>query len=938
MKARLIGLVFLFFIAISISAVRATVTTIDSCQSLALPGETYVLNQSITNSPTTWCLSLAADNITLDCQGNTLSGDGTATKAIVIGSNYNTVKNCIIKNYANAGDTSMYLAAVSGNNIYNDTFMDNDGNGLVLTFGDSNNVVNDTFINNSFLGIYNFGSNSNTFANITLINNSRGIDFDYSTYEGVVTGVTATGNTYAVYIDYWSNRISLNDSILTGNQYGVYIDRNASQNTIYNNFFNNMVNYYNNAGTSNYLNTTKQNGTRIYSSGTEIGGNYWTNPTGNGFSDTCTDADNDGFCDKNYTLDSSDIDFLPIAKTVGQIPTTLPTINISSCANLDQEGATYLLNASIIDSTNTICMTFSNDNITLDCQGNTIDGVGSSSTYGIYSTYQNDTIKNCIVTDWEVGIHMDSGSDYASIFNTTAESNRVGILIRGVSNTADNVSVISNRDNGFYIAIGSDHNVLNNIVSNSNGYIGGYIYSGVWINGGNDNTISNIVADNNYFAGILFYGGDDNTIINSELNNNQYGFEIVYTSGNCWDTCGMDAGCCSMHEGCSYAGFGCTGTFSSRNSITRAVIKNSSQEGIAIGAGSTGISINDSIIQDSGIDGVGFHTISGNRLYNCLLNNTWNLYNENEGYNTLNTSKQSGTRIYSTGNEIGGNYWTNSNGNGYSDTCIDADGDGFCDRPYTLADNSIDYLPLSNQYAPYNTPIGINITVNISNVLINFSQVTSPGNTFVNTSTTNPGPEKPNFKFLKTYYNISTTATYIGPVEICLTYNDSDISGNKEKNLKIFHWNSTDYVDVTYYLNITTNVICGNVSSLSWFTVGYELYVYSSILPPINADGSSIFKLGSTVPVKFQLWNVEGNFVRDAVARIYVAKISDNIIGTEMEAESTSAATTGNLFRYDSIDNQYIFNLGTKDLSTGTWQIRIELDDGTSKYVNISLK
>ena len=115
-------------------------------------------------------------------------------------------------------------------------------------------------------------------------------------------------------------------------------------------------------------------------------------------------------------------------------------------------------------------------------------------------------------------------------------------------------------------------------------------------------------------------------------------------------------------------------------------------------------------------------------------------------------------------------------------------------------------------------------------------------------------------------------------------------------------------------------------------------YKYGGILQPINAEGDSIFKLGSTVPVKFQLKDYNGNYVRNAVAKIYVAKLTNAIWGDELEAGSTSAATTGNLFRYDTTAEQYIFNLGTKTLSAGTWQIRIELDDGTSKYVQISLK
>jgi hypothetical protein len=122
-------------------------------------------------------------------------------------------------------------------------------------------------------------------------------------------------------------------------------------------------------------------------------------------------------------------------------------------------------------------------------------------------------------------------------------------------------------------------------------------------------------------------------------------------------------------------------------------------------------------------------------------------------------------------------------------------------------------------------------------------------------------------------------------------------------------------------------------------TVTYHVgYTYDGIRQPINADGSSVFKLGSTIPVKFQLMDANGNFVTGATAKIYMAKISGTITGSELEATSTSAATTGNLFRYDITGNQYIFNLGTKTLSTGTWQIRIELDDGTSKYVTIGLK
>jgi hypothetical protein len=128
----------------------------------------------------------------------------------------------------------------------------------------------------------------------------------------------------------------------------------------------------------------------------------------------------------------------------------------------------------------------------------------------------------------------------------------------------------------------------------------------------------------------------------------------------------------------------------------------------------------------------------------------------------------------------------------------------------------------------------------------------------------------------------------------------------------------------------------GNVAAAT--TTVRATYLFGGIRQPINTDGSSIFRLGSTVPVKFQLRDYYGNFVTDAIARISIARISGNVVGTELEAISTSAATTGNLFRYCHTENQYIFNWGTRGLQSGTWQIRIELNDGTNHFVRVSLR
>lgn len=112
---------------------------------------------------------------------------------------------------------------------------------------------------------------------------------------------------------------------------------------------------------------------------------------------------------------------------------------------------------------------------------------------------------------------------------------------------------------------------------------------------------------------------------------------------------------------------------------------------------------------------------------------------------------------------------------------------------------------------------------------------------------------------------------------------------------------------------------------------------WSNVLQPIDVDNSSIFKLGSTVPVKFRLTAGSAG-VTNLAALLYVAKYSNSVIGDALEAVSTSAADSGNMFRYDSASGQYIFNVSTKALSQGAWQIRIDLLDGATHIVLISLK
>jgi hypothetical protein len=113
----------------------------------------------------------------------------------------------------------------------------------------------------------------------------------------------------------------------------------------------------------------------------------------------------------------------------------------------------------------------------------------------------------------------------------------------------------------------------------------------------------------------------------------------------------------------------------------------------------------------------------------------------------------------------------------------------------------------------------------------------------------------------------------------------------------------------------------------------HVVYPWSGFLQPINVDGSSLFKIGSTIPVKFSL-----SGITNATATLSLTKLSSSSVGTDLETTSTATADPGNAFRYDVTTDQYVFNLATKTLTAGTYQLRVDLNDGVARTVVISLK
>ena len=97
---------------------------------------------------------------------------------------------------------------------------------------------------------------------------------------------------------------------------------------------------------------------------------------------------------------------------------------------------------------------------------------------------------------------------------------------------------------------------------------------------------------------------------------------------------------------------------------------------------------------------------------------------------------------------------------------------------------------------------------------------------------------------------------------------------------------------------------------------------FAGVQQPINQDGSSIFQLGRTVPVKLQFRDANGNFITNAQITFTAQRTSSAVSGTVAETQYSSTDTFGGLFDYDSSTQTYQYNWNTKGLQAGTWAIK----------------
>ena len=300
------------------------------CGTLNTANKKYQLTQDVSSAGT--CFTVDANNVSIDCNGylinysRSLVGYGVNISS---SRENQTIKNCRIEQGGTSSSSygiflnkNASLNKISSNNILTTGSV---SYGIfVWTDSDDNNITFNVMNSTDGPGIYSDG-NRNFIDRNNITTYASGI-LSYGNGTTISNNnIVVYGNNYVgIYFNGASKETVFNNSVVSkasSSSFGVIYLDNSNQNLIYNNLFNasTVIVYISPAVSNNNWNTTLTPGTNIVG-GANIGGNYYANSTGTGFSEstsTCADVlpgPRDYICDTTLTHATNNIDFLPLAK------------------------------------------------------------------------------------------------------------------------------------------------------------------------------------------------------------------------------------------------------------------------------------------------------------------------------------------------------------------------------------------------------------------------------------------------------------------------------------------------------------------------------------------------------------------------------------------------------------------------------------------------
>jgi len=298
--------------------------------------------------------------------GNKINNNGESGIELGDGSNFNTVEGNEVNKNLNGivirgGERNQLKENLCNSNYYdgilltgnsqktrvlNNTCENNGQGGISARNSNENTIEGNIADDNMWWGTSLYESSGNTLLLNKFFNNFRGINLFYADSNTIQGNILSNNIESAILFQpSGNNRVSEN-TIVNNEGEGIMIANGATswqRNYIFDNYFLNKLNLFieNGAKPVYIWNLCPKPGTNIIG-GLNISGNYWGTTDGQGYSQNCSDSNNDGFCDHSLVLSDSMKDEYPLSSKNQVIPSSLKNTDISPKPILQNEVRTIL--------------------------------------------------------------------------------------------------------------------------------------------------------------------------------------------------------------------------------------------------------------------------------------------------------------------------------------------------------------------------------------------------------------------------------------------------------------------------------------------------------------------------------------------------------------------------------------------------------------------
>ena len=237
------------------------------------------------------------------------------------GNAVDSTANVIVDNSADGNGHSgiwMWDRCV-GTTIQANAVRDNAQMGVVLSANASGNTVAFNTAQGNSTGIWVESNNNVVRSNVSEDNTNVGVlvvRASSNTLEG--NSVRRNANA-GIWLDTATSNVIRRNNVASNALWGIFHASNSGGQTVHDNYFSNANNAGFSASGSNGWNTGLAGGSNNVG-GSYSGGNFWATPSRTGFSETATDADQNGIADAAHTLAAGNVDALPLFAKARRTP------------------------------------------------------------------------------------------------------------------------------------------------------------------------------------------------------------------------------------------------------------------------------------------------------------------------------------------------------------------------------------------------------------------------------------------------------------------------------------------------------------------------------------------------------------------------------------------------------------------------------------------